>query len=43
MGSGGYITKTFKIPPHTRLRLQVLVYKVDSWDNEKFIIEVDDA
>ncbi|CAD8107342.1 unnamed protein product [Paramecium primaurelia] len=43
IGSGGYITKTFKIPPHTRLRLQVLVYKIDSWDNEKLIIEVDDA
>ncbi|CAD8120114.1 unnamed protein product [Paramecium sonneborni] len=43
MGNGGYITKKFQIPPHTRLRLQVLLYKIDSWDDEKFIIEVDDA
>ncbi|CAD8200579.1 unnamed protein product [Paramecium octaurelia] len=43
MGTGGYITKTFQIPPHKNLRLQVVIYKIDSWDNEKFTIEVDDA
>jgi len=33
--------KTFEIPPHHRLRLQMTIFKIDSWDNEWMYVKVD--
>jgi uncharacterized protein YxeA len=31
------------LPPHAFLRIQFKGYKVDSWDNERFSVFVDDV
>ncbi|CAD8071148.1 unnamed protein product [Paramecium sonneborni] len=34
-------SKTFQVPSHRRLKLQTTFYKIDSWDEEFMIIQVD--
>jgi hypothetical protein len=34
-------TKQIRVPPHFKLKLQVQLWKIDSWDNEKMQIYVD--
>jgi hypothetical protein len=34
-------TKTFDVPRHKRVRLMVQLWKIDSWDNEWFFVQVD--
>ncbi|CAD8189874.1 unnamed protein product [Paramecium octaurelia] len=41
LGVGATAEKLFILPPHTQLRLEVTLYKIDSWDGENIIIEVD--
>ncbi|CAD8195449.1 unnamed protein product [Paramecium pentaurelia] len=42
LGVGGIAEKQFFIPHHSQLRLQITLYKIDSWDGEIIIIEIDD-
>ncbi|CAK93812.1 unnamed protein product (macronuclear) [Paramecium tetraurelia] len=42
LGVGATAEKLFILPPHTQLRLEVTLYKIDLWDGENIIIEVDD-
>ncbi|CAD8096037.1 unnamed protein product [Paramecium sonneborni] len=43
LGVGASAKKQFIIPNHKRLRLQIVLYKIDSWDNEKIFILVDNV
>lgn len=40
-GAKATATREFKVPPHGKLRVQVVFYKIDSWDNEWFYLTVD--
>jgi len=41
-GGGAKMTKTFtEIEKHTKLRIQLQVWKIDSWDNEEFFCIID--
>ena len=41
-GKDAYIEKTFTdLPPHTALRIQATLYKIDRWYNRKFTVTLD--
>ncbi|CAD8106299.1 unnamed protein product [Paramecium sonneborni] len=42
LGAEGIAEKRFIIPLHQKLRVQMTLYKIDSWDGEILIVEVDD-
>ena len=44
LGGGASVSKTFATPsPHTHLRVTFDFFKVDSWDNERAYLYVDNA
>jgi len=40
-GVGATAEKKFTIPSHKKLRLQMTIFKIDSWDDEWMMIKVD--
>lgn len=41
-GRGTYIQKTFTLPPHQKVRVQLQFWKIDSWDNERAALFAND-
>jgi hypothetical protein len=40
-GKKAALAKTFKVPPHYQLRINVQIWKIDSWDYERMIVLAD--
>jgi hypothetical protein len=40
-GKGSSIVKYITLPPHYEVSIKFKLYKIDSWDNEKFLLYVD--
>lgn len=40
-GKNSALVKHFRLPPHYEMKLKLNLFKIDSWDKERFFISVD--
>jgi hypothetical protein len=41
LGKGASLTRQFELPPHKSVEVSFKLFKIDSWDNEKFLMYFD--